>query len=476
MTRKLVRRALFIGLLLPCLYLGTASATFLFRRHSANSARPVLSMAAMSPLRSDARIVVFAPHPDDETLGCAGLILQARSAGRPVTIVFLTNGDGFREGVEHEYRELRVTADDHVRFGVLRRAEALAAAVKLGVSAENVIFLGYPDRGLSTLWTDNWSSTFPYRSPFTGSSSVPYRFALSPRAAFSGERLLQDVAKALSQARPTDVYVTHPSDDHADHSAAASFVQLALDQEKEASSWATGCRLHYYLVHRGDWPVPRGDHAKDALMPPGDMAALDTAWQSLQLSELDTNTKREALKAHASQIAMMNRFLMAFVRRNELFGDLPSHMAPLVTDFRLGEGQEWPVSGYVLMDAVNDNLVRDFERGADIKAVSAINDRTTLYLRIETYRSISQSASFLLGIRYFGEPGRNQAGGRYTVRFGPKGRLVPGDLSSEVQGSTVTIGVPLRDLGYCRRLALGITTSVAGIQVDKTGYRFLRLQ
>ena len=39
------------------------------------------------------RIIVFAPHPDDETLGCGGIIQQAVAMKLPVRIVWLTYGD-----------------------------------------------------------------------------------------------------------------------------------------------------------------------------------------------------------------------------------------------------------------------------------------------------------------------------------------------------------------------------------------------
>ena len=39
-------------------------------------------------------VLVVAPHPDDETLGCGGLIAQRRSEGRRVVVVVLTDGRG----------------------------------------------------------------------------------------------------------------------------------------------------------------------------------------------------------------------------------------------------------------------------------------------------------------------------------------------------------------------------------------------
>src|SRR5215831_11579943 len=46
------------------------------------------------------RLLVFAPHPDDEVLGAAGLIARVRSQGGAVHVVLLTSGDGFPEAVE----------------------------------------------------------------------------------------------------------------------------------------------------------------------------------------------------------------------------------------------------------------------------------------------------------------------------------------------------------------------------------------
>jgi LmbE family N-acetylglucosaminyl deacetylase len=39
------------------------------------------------------RIVVLAPHPDDETLGCGGTIRLLRKSGKKVKVIFLTSGD-----------------------------------------------------------------------------------------------------------------------------------------------------------------------------------------------------------------------------------------------------------------------------------------------------------------------------------------------------------------------------------------------
>jgi LmbE family N-acetylglucosaminyl deacetylase len=78
--------------------------------------------------------VVFAPHPDDETLGCGGTILRKRQAGANVRIVFVTDGS---------QSHAKLMAPDELRS--LRANEAVAAAQALGVGEKEVVLLGLPD-------------------------------------------------------------------------------------------------------------------------------------------------------------------------------------------------------------------------------------------------------------------------------------------------------------------------------------------
>ena len=39
--------------------------------------------------------MIFAPHPDDDVIGCGGVIQHALAAGERVRIVFTTSGDGY---------------------------------------------------------------------------------------------------------------------------------------------------------------------------------------------------------------------------------------------------------------------------------------------------------------------------------------------------------------------------------------------
>ncbi len=85
--------------------------------------------------------VVIAPHPDDETLACGGLIHQRVQAGARVAVVFLTDGSRNTGDLRLEYSAARD----------LRAREALAALRHLGVGERDTHFANLPDGGLAAL-------------------------------------------------------------------------------------------------------------------------------------------------------------------------------------------------------------------------------------------------------------------------------------------------------------------------------------
>jgi len=80
--------------------------------------------------------LVLVPHPDDETLGCGGLIATAASMKLDLKLAFLTDGGGSHLGSPTWTRE---------RLVATRKHEALLATARLGVDGEDVEFLGWPD-------------------------------------------------------------------------------------------------------------------------------------------------------------------------------------------------------------------------------------------------------------------------------------------------------------------------------------------
>jgi LmbE family N-acetylglucosaminyl deacetylase len=87
--------------------------------------------ALADPNRLPRRVVVLAPHPDDELLGCGGMLAFHAERGDEPTVVFLSDGAaGDPTGK---------TAD----LAAVRRREAAAALGELGV--KRIHHLGFPD-------------------------------------------------------------------------------------------------------------------------------------------------------------------------------------------------------------------------------------------------------------------------------------------------------------------------------------------
>lgn len=78
------------------------------------------------------RVVVVAPHPDDETIGCGGTLALLADAGADVQVVVVTDGEA-TIGSPHAPEETAAR----------RRREAAAACTVLGVAPPT--FLGLPD-------------------------------------------------------------------------------------------------------------------------------------------------------------------------------------------------------------------------------------------------------------------------------------------------------------------------------------------
>ncbi|HSV74005.1 MAG TPA: PIG-L family deacetylase [Chthonomonadales bacterium] len=470
MRLRLVSLALLLTLLAPFLYLGAEAADFVRRNRAGNSpsrAAPVLPLQA---IRGDDRVLVVSPHPDDEVLACAGLIQHALEAGARVRVLVLTNGDGFRLATATAVRRAHVEACDHLRMGERRQSETLAGLQRLGLHSRHVEFLGYPDGGLEPLWRDHWSADNPYRSPWTGMTASALR-TRSGSVPYAGEALLGDLRRAVRELQPTIVAVPHPLDDHPDHAAASAFATLAALQEMPDANR----RLLFYVVHRGDWPTPMSLHREKSLPPPAAMRATDTRWHSLSLTPRQVERKLVAIAEHRSQTAVMERYLKSFARSTESFGEIPIPQAARLTD--APPSVAWPGTDRWawMREPVNDNVARDLKRSADIQAVGAARDATTLFLQVVTVDPLPRNLHMRIHLRFFGDMGTGSAGGQYVVNVRTPSGVTPADLAIRAGSHSVQVAVPLRELGHARGIAAQVETVFAGVRVDSTGYRFVGL-
>jgi len=91
----------------------------------------------LAGLVGDGGLVVIAPHPDDESLACGGLISAACAAGRRVKVVVVSDGTGSHP---------RSRVYPRMRLRTLREEEARRAVCALGLAPRHLTFLRLPDR------------------------------------------------------------------------------------------------------------------------------------------------------------------------------------------------------------------------------------------------------------------------------------------------------------------------------------------
>lgn len=207
------------------------------------------------------RVLVFAPHPDDETIATGELVQAARAAGAAVRVVFATDGENNPWPQRWLERRWRIGAAERARWGERRRREGIQALAVLGLDEAGAHFLGWPDQGLT-------------------------------------ERLMRDdravaaLAAEVAAFMPTHVAMPTLADRHPDHGALRVMLDLAL-----LRAGAECVRLGY-TVHGSS---PMGP----CCVPASDPAQRDR--------------KRQAMQAHLSQIALSGDRLLRLAARTEIF-------------------------------------------------------------------------------------------------------------------------------------------------------------
>lgn len=211
--------------------------------------------------------MLFAPHPDDESLATGVYLQRAIAAGAKVRVVYATDGERNCWPQRLLERKVRIRDLDRRRWGARRRSEALAALHTLGVGPGSVSFLSLPDQGVTDLLFDGCTET------------------------------LQRLAITIGAWQPTHLLMPSAADTHPDHSGLAVLLGVVLDDYLPLSHRMT--RLHY-LVHGASESFAR--------------EALD-----LSSSPLERKTKRRAIICHVTQVALSRRRFLAYAKRSERF-------------------------------------------------------------------------------------------------------------------------------------------------------------
>ncbi|UXV17282.1 PIG-L family deacetylase [Pseudomonas fluorescens] len=185
------------------------------------------------------RAVIIAPHPDDEVLGCGGLLQGLAALGRPLQLISVTDGSASHPGS---------TRWPVARLGVIRPQESAQALHRLGVPLHSLMWL---------------------RAGFTDS-----------KVAEREEELSAFIQRYL---KPTDVvFTTWREDGHCDHEA--------VGRASAKAALAVGTTLYELPVWTWHWATPEDSQvpwhrARKILLTPQAVAR-----------------KRHAIHAFASQL------------------------------------------------------------------------------------------------------------------------------------------------------------------------------
>lgn len=441
-----------------------------YRIHLANEWQQGVPLPPAPIHKRGDRLLVFAPHSDDETLGCGGMLATSVENGAQVRVVLVTNGDGFRIAVGRAYKTLRVTPMRCIEFAYKRQKETLRALGALGVTQRQVTFLGYPDRGVDQLWSKYWTADRLFTSRATGTDHSPYANSFTPSAAYCGESLLSDIESTIRAEKPTDIYMPHPCDNHPDHYATYCFVAAAIEQLR-AEGDAKGIKVHTYLVHRGDWPTPKGDHAEEHLAPPYGLAQAGTKWCSLALSPEVAERKRTAISDYRTQTAMERGFLMSFARGNEIFGDAPMGQVASVKPSAIsidGNPDDWAGIPPAIVDAVGDYMMARLSKGGDVRTVYLASDERNLYVRVDCVKRLSSRIRYNVNFRGMSSGKSNDC---YSISIRMKSGATPHGTIWAARGNTLEIAIPLRKLNFDRNLFVQVQTKLMNVTVDNTGWQ-----
>jgi LmbE family N-acetylglucosaminyl deacetylase len=462
---------IFLGIGGLLITLAVRYSLHLSQERAANRAELASALHRMAAPTPRDRILIVAPHCDDETLACGGLIARALKARSHVAVVLGTSGDGFTYAVERFFGEPEVRPKDYLTMATERQAESLAAVSVLGLEPTAVTFLGYPDGGTGRMWLEHWDSAHPYTSPHTRDDHNPYPNALTPGAPYCARSVIDDMKKVIATFKPTVIFCPHPNDEHPDHWALNCYTLAALHELGQVDR----VRTRLYLVHRGehhDWPAPSGLHLSQRMTPPADLAHLTTRWQSLPLSPAVARQKERAITRYRSQMMVMRDFMLSFARSTEMFGELGYGRLPVVAPGRIavdGRVDDWEGLRAAIVDPTQDLSPVDAIPQADLVKAYVARDARRLYVRIDAYEPISPDVYYEVRLNVLA-PGNVEPPVSYVLH---PGHQAPG-VVFRASGSHLEMSAPWPGPSATDGLLLSADTRFGHHIFDKTAWMLLR--
>lgn len=241
----------------------------------------------MTVATAERSCVILAPHADDETLGCGGLIMTKRSAGTRVDVIIATDGAATHPDVPRQTLTTKALVE-------LREEETRAACKVLGVDTKHLKFLRLPDGELASHAAD-----------------------------------LEDaIASSIAEMGPEEVYVCALADGHRDHKALARAARALAGRGALGGAVLREYPVWYWNFR--SWRPSETGNSRGFILAIAGMrrAAQDTVVSSVSMHDF-RQRKRAALNCHRSQLGTLEvepgwdglpeDFLANFFKNRELF-------------------------------------------------------------------------------------------------------------------------------------------------------------
>jgi len=349
-----------------------------------------LARLSFSPFGS--RVLVIAPHPDDEGLATGGIIQQSLAEHRHVRVVIMLSGES---GVRVARRLLNkgdITGADYRAVSAMRIQESRKVVARLGLTTKDLILLGYPDGSLNSLWDHNWDYN-RLHTGLNGQDHSPYSFAYQKNAPYCGANVVKNLTAIIKDYKPTTVIYPDTEDDHHDHWAANAMTQYVLNTTGYSTDQYT------YLVHRVDFPLPEELDPSGSLDPPLVLWQSTNRWQESRLSGKEEAVKSKALKMYTVPRLGKSRFIDAFVRTNEF---MRRPQSGRIMTVKAAPDFGAPSIPYVVdNDPASDTMRPSPGQCGDFNRVSLCRTKNTVYAGLETVGNISDKAVYYFRMRLF---------------------------------------------------------------------------
>ena len=414
MNRKIIA-FVFLVVSLSLLFFSTFTHT--------NSSSPTKYPQGLNITSSD-RILIVAPHPDDETIATAGVIRYCVENSIPVYVVVVTDGGSGQ-------------------LGVTRYHESLNATGILGLSSDNITFFDYT-QGLDSLFNENWD-----RSINNYGNHTQDVFAYHQNASYDGVSLEKNMESVITDFQPTIIIYPDPNDSNPDHWGTSSFVEYATNKLNYSG------QMYTYLVHVSSvWPFPRGYFPDTYLLPPSFLEN-QNKWVVFSVNYADESIDLSAINSYKSQISSDPTYLQSFIRKNELF--IPNQQITVMKNNESMDyigGSKFPKT--IFRDPIGDELIKPplevfYSTFSDLNLFDITDvgfevDNNTTWMSLKTVGGISKTGIYHFRIRSFDDNNKRidvqVQNGTAEYEILSNNTLSKGQLEVKVKGNGIVIGIP----------------------------------